>query len=352
MKVSVIIPIGRFNPLAKLCVERCLELEGSDFEIIVCGDDPSRPPDLPEACRYEALAGSVSQKRNHASRLAASPILAYIDADAYPRRDWLSRAAARLRAGGCGAVTGPNLTPPDSDERGKRAGAVLESALALGPFRRNYRADTPEHLARFGSTCNLVLRRSVFLRCGGFDENLLTAEDRRFSKDIREKAGERIAFSPDVVVYHYRRALLVPFLRQWFNYGVRTRHGRRFLSGSERALFFLPALVPPFHLWGLLALLGAAPGARAYLALAALWLACAALDALRNQGREGAFIRGLAAALLPLAVGLGTWAGLLMGGRLWVGSEADGPPLPSPGPKERAGGSAASRPRPAPPAPV
>src|SRR5262249_37291045 len=152
---------------------------------------------------------------------------AFIDSDAYPERDWLARGARYFDDARVGAVGGPNLDPPDMTFHQVVGGDVLYSRLSSRNFAsRMYKVN------RFGDcdelpSCNLIVRRAAFEAAGGFDPTLFVAEDSHLCAEIRRN-GFRIHFVPDARVYHYRKPLFQPFLRQIWNAGwYRARLVRR-----------------------------------------------------------------------------------------------------------------------------
>lgn len=324
-RVSIIIPFERFNPMLEHCLKHCLRLNYPHYEVLLCGDPPAPPPGLPRRCRYLQARGGISAKRNAALR-AADPqakFIAYLDSDSYPRADWLNNALAAFRDPTVGAVTGPNLTPEESSRRVRCAGKVIESPLVLGPFSRIYRPDTPAHDTSIGATCNLIVRRAVQDRIGGFDEELLTGEDLKFSLDILKKTRTRILFSPEIVAYHFRRPLLLPFLKQWLNYGARSFHAFRFASWGNAVLLLAPPLFVLGHaLAALLAFLWPRWGFL-YIGLCAAWLLLLLAEARRrNSGWGDALLSWAGMVALPFAVGMGPWIGLMTRRRVWLRSES------------------------------
>lgn len=97
-------------------------------------------------------------------------------------------------------------------------------------------------------SCNLVYRRELFERLGGFDRRFITAED----IDLNMRAvlvGATIAYAPEAVVYHRMRANFLRFLIQafWNGYGrkqLTEKHGslwgryrvRRLMAGQKGAI--------------------------------------------------------------------------------------------------------------------
>jgi len=65
-------------------------------------------------------------KRNLGIRKAKGGILAFIDSDAYPARDWLSKALPLFTDESVAVVGGPNITKPSDSLLEKQVGSVCE----------------------------------------------------------------------------------------------------------------------------------------------------------------------------------------------------------------------------------
>jgi GT2 family glycosyltransferase len=68
------------------------------------------------------------------------------------------------------------------------------------------------------ATLNIVYRKKVLAKVGGFDERLRNAEDVELAWRVI-RAGYRIGYEPRSIVYHFHRASLVEFLRQQCDFG-------------------------------------------------------------------------------------------------------------------------------------
>ncbi len=255
IQASILIPFKEWNSMVQECVEGCKRLKGGPYEILL----------LPDAEIGAAEGGRVlvtgkvrpSAKRNLGFRAANGKILALVDSDAFPREDWLENALAYFKDEGVGAVGGPNLTPPNDSRLQKLGGELLASWVVAGPHSVKYRVGQPHACADMPS-CNLVLRKELLEKIGGFDEAMLTGEDAKACHQINS-LGRKVLYAPDVIVYHHRRALFAPHLRQMLNYGrdrgILLRTGN---SAGYHLVSFAPsglvvyslASLPVAFLWG------------------------------------------------------------------------------------------------------
>ena len=221
MKVSIIIPYRLFDYHTEKCFKYCLKQSFQDFEIIALPDKKTIEFSDDRIKIIETGPVKPSRKRNMAIKKAKGEILAFIDSDAYPIKDWLKITLAYFNEDRIGGVGGPNITPLESTNGQKVSGYIFASPIACGAFALRYQA---RYNLRRGlpvkemPSCNLLARKDLALKVNGFDETLLTGEDSKFCFNIR-KLNKRILYIPEAVVYHARRDLWRPHLRQVWNYG-------------------------------------------------------------------------------------------------------------------------------------
>jgi GT2 family glycosyltransferase len=244
-RFSIVIPAHRDGAAFRRCIEACLEQDYPDFEIVVASDHPLS--ELPEGVTIvETGAGadtSPAEKRDAALAKTSGDVLAYVDDDAYPQSDWLSRAARHFSDETVQAVSGPGVTPPESSWSERVGGAVYESPAGSAflryrflPLRERRVDDYPAY--------NLLVRRKAIETVGGWGTTFYGGEDTVLCLKLA-RAGWPILYAPDVVVYHQRRPILGPHLRQVANVGLHRGHFvRAYPETSRRLIFALPALGP------------------------------------------------------------------------------------------------------------
>ena len=241
MKFSVIIPVKEVNGYV-LESHRCLkEQTYKDFEVIVY-------PDSDAGVRLEGVriiaTGAIgpAEKRDLAIKHATGDVLAFLDDDAYPRRDWLENALGYFRDETVAAVGGPAVTPPGDTAMQKASGAVFSSYLASSSYVYRYVPGRAREVDDF-PTVNFLVRKGVFERLGGFDTAYWPGEDTKLCLDITKKLGLKIIYAPDVLVYHHRRPLFKEHLRQVARYAYqRWCFAKLFPQTSLRFSYFVPTL--------------------------------------------------------------------------------------------------------------
>jgi len=249
MIISIIIAVKTWQKNLEECVSKCLQLDYPAFEIIILPDESfSLPVSLPVPLPIPVFivpTGPVNPaaKRDMALKHAKGEILAFLDDDAYPLRDWLSRAADNFRSEEIAAVGGPAVTPDSDSARQKASGLVYSSFLVSGPYAYRYLPKKRKEVDDFPS-CNLFVRRSVFEQVGGFNTQFWPGEDTKLCLDITCKLRKKIIYDPEVIVYHHRRRLFLPHLKQVANYALhRGYFAKRFPRTSLRISYFLPSIL-------------------------------------------------------------------------------------------------------------
>lgn len=246
--VSIIIPVKEINGYVRESMPHILALDYKDFEVLIFPDFPSGDS-FPRTRIIPTGPVGPAEKRDLALSHARGDVFAFLDDDAYPRRDWLKKAVRHFRSGAVAAVGGPAVTPEHDSVWQKASGRVFSSWLASG--NRGYRY-TPEARREVDDfpTVNLLVRRATFERVGGFDTAYWPGEDTKLCLDITRKLGKKIIYEPEALVFHHRRPLFLEHLRQVGRYAFHRGYFARVLPDTSlRLAYFVPSL---FVLWVLL----------------------------------------------------------------------------------------------------
>lgn len=192
----------------------------------------------------KTCSGTPGQKRNWAANQAKAKILAFIDSDAYPAKNWLKNAVKLLRQPNLAAVCGPGLTPPNDSSRQKLAGLVWSTKPGAATLTYRCRPEQPRLVDDYPSF-NFIIKKKDFLKAGGFKQKFWPGEDTQLCHDLVYRLGKKILYSPEIVVYHHRRPVFKEHLQQAARYGrQRGRFVRLYPKTSLRLIYFLPLLIP------------------------------------------------------------------------------------------------------------
>jgi len=246
--ISVVIACPRTSWMLQECLAALDQQTYRNFEVIVLPDaleDGERIEMSSEDCRLAVLpTGKVrpAEKRNLGITASKGEIVAFIDDDAYPDSHWLEYAVKYFSEPDIGAVGGPGVTPPGDPYMAKLGGRVYDNILVSGNYRYRYKAGGVRRDVDDYPSCNLLVRKDLLEKIGGYRTDFWPGEDTLLCKDIQD-AWKRIVYDPWVVVYHHRRALFAPHLRQLGRYAFhRGYFCRRFPSNSLHLSYFIPSL--------------------------------------------------------------------------------------------------------------
>ena len=252
MTVSIIIAVKTWQKNLEECVAKCQALDYQDFEIIILPD--AELGTVPALANILSAKGPVpikviatgpispAKKRDAAMNYAKGEIFAFIDDDAYPGKDWLKNAVNNFSDPQVAAVGGPAITPDNDNVRQKASGKVYQSPLVSGKYVYRYLPKKKTEVDDYPS-CNFLIRKSVMQELGGFNTNFWPGEDTKLCLDITKGLGKKIIYDPRVMVYHHRRPLFIPHIKQVADYALhRGYFVKRYPQTSLRLPYFLPAL--------------------------------------------------------------------------------------------------------------
>jgi GT2 family glycosyltransferase len=135
--------------------------------------------------------GGPARARNLGVRKTSSPLLAFINDDAEADPDWLSTAEEAFRRG------------------------VFRDAAEGDVIARGEVLPLSHYLSHAGPggllTCNFIVTRECFNRCGGFDERFRYPLNEDFEFFIRLRKQAELVYLPGMKVFHPVRPL--PFWR-------------------------------------------------------------------------------------------------------------------------------------------
>jgi GT2 family glycosyltransferase len=173
---------------------------------------------------------SIARSRNAGALDARTDLIAFLDADCIPSPYWLKEAVKHFDSPAVVAAGAyPYILEAESNSLQKTWGKLCG------------RNDRGVHSVDWLSTQNLILRKSIFKKIGGFNEALVTCEDVDLGYRFRNHGT--IIYDPNIVVYHLREPKT---LRGFFKKEI--WHGQSNISGIHShglRMSELPSVLAP-----------------------------------------------------------------------------------------------------------
>jgi len=179
--------------------------------------------------------------RNTGVKEAKGKYILFIDSDCIASKDWIEKIMMHYNENNYAAVGGSVIPANPPNDHVGWAGYISE-----------FRDFIPEHPAAVVShipTCNLSFKKEIFEKEGGFDPTLYPQEDLYYNYKLSQKK-EKIFFDPSIIVNHWHRSELSPFLKHQYNIGYVTSsvlqiadlEGSKLINNKVLAVLALPMI--------------------------------------------------------------------------------------------------------------
>ena len=189
-------------------LQRLAECRPQPDELIVVEQSAALDPQVGEALKLFGTGGILVRQekpnaqvaRNEAARQSRSEILLFLDDDVDPEKNLIGAHLENYRDPSIHAVAGFYLEPGETevDEPRKVVWWRPLTKLERYPACYRHRVDSP-----LWPSCNGSIRREVFLKLGGFDENYrYTLLDDTDLAVRMQKAGCRCVHDPKAKLFH------------------------------------------------------------------------------------------------------------------------------------------------------
>ncbi len=245
--ISIVIPVRKINDYIRESIPKILEQSYINFEIIILPDQETTEKFPKTRIISSWPQNGPADKRDKGASLAKGEILSFLDDDAYPDKNWLENAVDYFSDNDIVAVCGPGVTPPSVSLLEKASGWISASTLGGGPYTYRFLPQAKRKVDDYPSM-NLFVRKEDFEKIGGFDSNFWPGEDTKLCLDL-VNLGKKIIYDPKILVYHHRRPLFKPHLKQNGGYGLHRGHFARILPQTSLRLAYL---IPVIFTLGLL----------------------------------------------------------------------------------------------------
>lgn len=291
-KFSLIIPVAPWREAEILKSINNLDYPKKKFEVIVeKGKNPS-------------------ENRNNGIKKSSGEILVFLDDDATIEKSYLNKIENFFKEHKeIDIAGGPQLTPDEDNFFARISGIVLTSNFGAFKVSKRYKKtklvlDVDE---TFLTSANLCIKKEVFNKINGFDVSLYPGEDPELLSRAK-KEGLKLAYSPEIIIYHRRRANFSSFCKQIFKYGF-VRPKKNKISKGTPLLFAIPMFFALYFIFlpllTLISFLFFIP----FFAYVFLALIFSLYDSITNKTLVGFFILPFLYLFTHLSYGIGMIAG-------------------------------------------
>ena len=240
---SIIIPARNAENIIVRCLESLKKLNypKEKYEIVIA--DSNSTDKTAEIAKSRGVivvpnkGGTVCSGRNFGFKISRGDFIAFSDADCVMDKDWIKNSIKYFRDSSVGGVGGPNITPDDETAFGKAVGFVFNQAIfSAGSIHGRILNKIREVKSIPG--CNMIFKREALQKVMPMDETLIEAEDYIMNQKIRE-LGYKLLYTPDTIVWHYRRPSPKKFLKQMHRYAL----GRLLIGKRDRKMINLTHII-------------------------------------------------------------------------------------------------------------
>ncbi len=219
VKISIVVPVAPGRNAEVLDSLEHIDYDRKKYEIII------------------EEGTSASTNRNNGVKKAKGEIILFLDDDAYVDKDLLKNGEDFLeKYKDVDIVGGPQLTPKNDRWFARISGYAVASYFGTQNMSKRYKKGKLD-FDGWNSITSAVcfVKKKVFDKIM-FNPNLFPGEDPEFYYKAK-KNGFKIAYCPDLIIYHKRRDNLKGFLKQFYLYGK-----AKLNTGYLNLLFFIPSL--------------------------------------------------------------------------------------------------------------
>jgi glycosyltransferase involved in cell wall biosynthesis len=221
--ISIIVPVfNRADEMAEFLSSFNDQRKISGFEIVIVDDGSSdHLPSVYENFKNKLSLQLLKQKnqgpgaaRNLGMAHAKGDLFVFIDSDCTVPSDYIEKLKDKLDNCDFDAFGGPDTQKDDFPPFLKAVNYSMTSFIGTGGTRGAKKSIAKYYPRSF----NMGIKKRIYNQIGGMND-LRHGQDMEYSNRIY-KAGFKIVFFPDIIVYHKRRTNLKRFFKQIFNWGV------------------------------------------------------------------------------------------------------------------------------------
>ncbi|MBU0952403.1 MAG: glycosyltransferase [Elusimicrobia bacterium] len=245
-QISIIIAVKNGEKTIRKCLNSVFALDYQNFEVIIVNDgstDGTKEVISSFKIRkYGNKEASLTvidipglgpaEARNIGVKQAKGEYIALTDADCIVDARWLNELLkgfkiehnqpwVPVQGAGIAGVGGAQLIPDDESKFGKTIGGFMKVIGFVTDYIKPKYADNLKNYMKktdHNPTCNVMYKKEIFDKVGGFLSGMWPGEDVEFDYRVR-KAGFALLYNPGAVVYHYRADNLEKFKKMMLSYG-------------------------------------------------------------------------------------------------------------------------------------
>jgi len=182
-----------------------------------------------------------SENRNRGAKKSKGEFIIFLDDDAFIDKNYLINVENFLKKyPKTDIVGGPQLTPEYDGNFAKISGIALTSNFGAFKVNKRYQEgkinfDVDETAL---TSANMLVKKTSFEKIDGFNLELFPGEDPEFIQRAK-KMKFKIAYNPEMKVFHKRRPSYDLFCKQFFKYGLVRPKVNKILRQSK-IIFLIP----------------------------------------------------------------------------------------------------------------
>lgn len=208
LKLAAVLPSYERSASLERTLRRIASLQPQPDELWVMDQSTKTSPEVQKNCSeiptkvflLKGLKPGAQAVRNRAALGTKADILLFLDDDVEPEPDLIQAHLDNYNDPSIAAVAGFYLEPGDRETREPRKTVWWRPLTSLEKYPASFseRVDSP-----LWPSCNGSIRREVFLKLGGFDENYrYTLLDDTDLAVRMQKAGYRCVHDPKARLFH------------------------------------------------------------------------------------------------------------------------------------------------------
>jgi len=243
--VSVVIPVYNDTDRLRDCLQALTDqtYPASQFEVLVVDNGSECPPPaaMQTICAQCSFLthpqGGSYAARNAGIEASRGDVLAFIDSDCLPSKEWIEEGVKVLHAHHWDVVAGGRVAVSYFDKDHPTACELYETVFA---FNQKYYIEK----THFSGAGNLFASREIFGRAGLFDASLTTGGDTEWGRRAYA-SGIALIYAPKAMVWHPARRTMKELTEKIKRVTVgQCRLARRGGSYRRRAMIKISKVFP------------------------------------------------------------------------------------------------------------